>query len=306
MRVTIVNRSMLKRVWNRLPAIVRAIIIGELVVSVGGIVPPLAIIVNLQTTPRVPWQILVTGLWLWLFWCYLRGGEWPRQTAESRKRDLRGGPLTARVWGWALLAGTFGIASTLALGFVTLRVAGVTREAFASPIKLSNYPIYTVICAIASISATAGVVEEAGFRGYMLSLIQRRHGWVVGILITGFMFFLDHHFSHAYATFAFLPFFLAISVVHGLLVKYSGSIRPSVVLHGIADFLVIPIMYGLVGSVSVTPISQTGFDTELAICLTLTLCFALAAVFPFRRLATISWRSKTDKQLNQSLLDSAS
>jgi membrane protease YdiL (CAAX protease family) len=140
----------------------------------------------------------------------------------------------------------------------------------------------------------------------MLSPMQRRHGWVVGILITGFMFFLDHHFSHAYATFAFLPFFLAISVVHALLVKYSGSIRPSVVLHGIADFFVIPIMYGLVGSFSVTPISQTGFDTEFAICLALILLFALGAVVPFRRLASIDSRSKTHKQLGQPLRDSGS
>jgi membrane protease YdiL (CAAX protease family) len=297
---------MLKRVWNRFPVIVRAIIVGELVVSIGGLPPPLAIIANLRTTPRVPWMIVATALWLWLFWWYLRGGGWPRQTAESRTRDLRGDPLAARVWGWALLAGTFGIASTIALGFATLRAAGVTREAFASPINLSNYPMLSVICAIASISATAGVVEEAGFRGYMLSPIQRRHGWVVGILITGFMFFLDHHFSHAYATFAFLPFFLAISAVHGLLVKYSGSIRPSVVLHGIADFFVIPIMYGLVGSFSVTPISQTGFDTEFAICLALILFFALAAVVPFRRLAIIGSRSKTDKQPGQPPRDSGS
>jgi membrane protease YdiL (CAAX protease family) len=223
---------------------------------------------------------------------YLRGGGWPRQTAEPRKRDLRGDPLPTRVWGWALLAGAFGIASTLALGFATLRAAGVTREAFASPINLSNYPMLSMICAIASISATAGVVEEAGFRGYMLSPIQRCHGWVVAISLTGFMFFLDHHLSHTYATFAVLPFFLAISVVHGLLVKYSGSIRPSVVLHRIADFLVIPIMYGLVGSFSVTPISQTGFDAQLGICISLTLFLALVAVLPFKRLAIISSRSK--------------
>jgi membrane protease YdiL (CAAX protease family) len=296
---------MLKRLWNRLPVIVRAIIIGELVVSIGGLPPPLAIIANLRTTPRVPWMIVATTLWLWLFWWYLRGGGWPHQIAESRKRDLRGDPLPACVWAWALLAGTFGIASTLALGFASLRFAGVTREAFASPIKLSNYPFFTVICAIASISATAGVVEEAGFRGYMLSPIQRRHGWMVAILITGFLFFLDHHFSHAYATFSFLPFFLAISAVHGLLVRYSGSIRPSVVLHGIADFLVIPVMYGLIGSFSVMPISQTGFDGQFAICLGLTLFFALAAIFPYRRLATISSRSSVD-ELNQSSRDCAS
>ncbi len=160
---------MLRRFWNWLPVIVRAIIVGELVVDIGGIVPPLAIIANLRTTPRVPWMILVTGLWLWIFWWYLRGGGWPQQTAESRCRNLRGESLSGRAWGWALLAGSLAIASTLSLGFVTVRLANVSRDAFAAPINLSNYPLVTVICAIACISATAGVVEEAGFRGYMLS-----------------------------------------------------------------------------------------------------------------------------------------
>lgn len=258
---------------------------GELVVSIGGVPPGLAVIANLRTSPRVPWMLLVTALWLWFFWWYLRGAGWPRQTAEFRRRDLRGNALPARMWGWALLAGTLGIASTLALGFVTLRVANVSREAFAAPVDFSMYPTLTIICAIASISATAGVVEEAGFRGFMLSPIQRRHGWTAAILVTGFMFFLDHHFSHAYATFAFLPFFLAISAVHGLLVKYSGSICPSAVLHAVADFFVIPILYGLVGTLSVVPISQTGFDSQFGICLALMTLFAFAAVPAFKRLA---------------------
>lgn len=111
---------MLKRFWNRLPVIVRAIILGELVVSVGGILPPLAIVANLRTTPRVPWMLLVTFAWLWLFWRYLQGNGWPRSTAESRRRDSRGDSLPRRIWGWALLAGTLGITSALALGFATL------------------------------------------------------------------------------------------------------------------------------------------------------------------------------------------
>jgi len=231
-------------------------------------------------------MLLVTAAWLWFFWWYLRGSGWPRQTAESRRRDLRGESLPGRVWGWALLAGSLGIASTLAMGFVTLRLANVSHEAFAAPVNFSNYPKGTVVCAIACISATAGVVEEAGFRGYMLSPVQRRHGWTAAILISGFMFFLDHHFSHGYATFAFLPLFLAISAVHGLVVKCSGSIRPSVVLHSVADFFVIPILYGLVESFSVVPISQTGFDSPIGICIVLLIIFGLAAVLPFKRLAT--------------------
>ena len=122
----------------------------------------------------------------------------------------------------------------------------------------------------------------------MLSPIQRRHGWSVAILITGLMFFLDHHLSHAYATFAFLPFFLAISVVHGLLVRFTGSIRPSIVLHGVADFLVVPVMYGLVGSFSVSPLWRTGFDRNFAVSLAIMLFFSVAAPFAFIRLSHVA------------------
>jgi len=151
------------------------------------------------------------------------------------------------------------------MAFVTARLAHLPREAFASPVDFSKYGTLTIICAIACISATAGVVEEAGFRGFLISPIQRRHGWTIAILISGIMFFLDHHLSHAYATFVFLPFFLAISVVHGLLVKYSGSIRPSVLLHALADFIVIPVSYGLVGTFSVESVSVTGINREFVI-----------------------------------------
>ena len=276
------------RLWRRLPVIVRAILIGELVVSIGGLLPELAIVANLKTSPQVPWLLVVTGLWLWLFWWYLSGGGWPKITSDTRRQDLRGGPLSGRMWKWALVAGTFGILCTIALGFTLARLANVPRDAFKAPVDFSVYPRLTVISALLAISATAGVVEEAGVRGFMLSPIQRRHGWSIAILITGLMFFLDHHLSHAYATFAFLPFFLAISVVHGLLVRFTGSIRPSVVLHGVADFCLVPVMYGLVGSFSVSPVWETGFDRNFTICLAVMLIFGVATTAAFVRLAHLS------------------
>ena len=256
---------MLSRFWNRLPAIVRGILVAELVVTIGTIPPSVAVILNLRTSPSIPWMLVVTAGWLLFFWWYVTGHGWPRSTQEARRRDLRAPSLAKRAWTWALIAGTLGITGTIAMAFVTARLAHLPREAFAAPIDFSKYGALTIICAIACISATAGVVEEAGFRGFLISPIQRRYGWTIAILISGIMFFLDHHLSHAYATFVFLPFFLAISVVHGLLVKYSGSIRPSVLLHALADFIVIPVSYGLVGTFSVESVSVTGIDREFII-----------------------------------------
>jgi len=222
----------------------------------------------------------------------LSGHGWPRSTQEARRRDLRAPSLSKRSWIWALIAGTLGITGTIAMAFVTARLAHLPREAFAAPIDFSKYGALTIICAIACISATAGVVEEAGFRGFLISPIQPRHGWTIAILISGIMFFLDHHLSHAYATFVFLPFFLAISVVHGLLVKYSGSIRPSVLLHALADFIVIPVTYGLVGSFSVESVSVTGFDQPFMIWIALMVICLAAFVSALRVLAA---RSETTR-----------
>jgi membrane protease YdiL (CAAX protease family) len=269
---------MLRRLWNRLPAIVRGILVAELVVSIGTIPPSVAVILNIRTSPSIPWMLILTAGWLWFFWWYLNGQGWPRSTAEVRRRDLRAPSLSKRAWAMALIAGALGITGTIAMAFATARLAHLPREAFAAPVDFSKYPTLTVACAIACISATAGMVEEAGFRGFLISPIQRRHGWTIAILISGILFFLDHHLSHAYATFPFLPFFLAISAVHGLLVKYSGSIRPSMLLHAVADFVVIPVTYGLVGSFSVESLSITGIDRQFIICVAVTvICFAAFA-----------------------------
>ena len=266
---------MLSHFWDRLPAIFRGILVAELVVTIGTIPPSIAVILNLRTSPSIPWMLIVTGGWLLFFWWYVNGHGWPRSTQEARRRDLRAPSLSKAAWTWALIAGTLGITGTIAMAFVTARLAHLPREAFAAPIDFSKYPTLIVVCAIACISATAGVVEEAGFRGFLISPIQRRYGWTTAILISGIMFFLDHHLSHAYATFVFLPFFLAISVVHGLLVKYSGSIRPSVLLHALADFIVIPVSYGLVGSFSVESISASGIDRQFIIWVAvIVICFA--------------------------------
>ena len=56
---------MIVRLWRNLPVILRAIIVGELVVSIGGVPPELAIVANLRTSPHLPWLLVVTAIWLW-------------------------------------------------------------------------------------------------------------------------------------------------------------------------------------------------------------------------------------------------
>lgn len=275
------------RLWNRLPEVLKAVLVGEVVSSVGGLAG-LLIFVNLRLFPRIPWVLPAAAVWLWIFWKYLNGAWWPRSTSETRRRDLRAAPLPREVWMWALAAGSLGLAAVLGIAFLTPRLAEIPRNAFKLPIDFSAYPPWTVAAILIVISVVAGVSEEAGYRGYMLSRIQRRHGWLTAALVTGLVFFLDHHLSHAYATYAFLPFFLAVSGVHAFLVFLTRSILPSVVLHAAFDVVVIPVQYGLVGTIPASSILRTGMDSSFLLELALTLILGAASVPAFRKLAAVS------------------
>lgn len=183
----------------------------------------------------------------------------------------------------------------VALGFLTQRLAAIPPEAFKLPVHLEQYAPWTIVACLVAISLTAGVAEEAAYRGYMLSEIERRHGWIAATLITGFAFFLDHHLGHHYATYAFLPFFMAVSAVHALLVYWTRSILPSIVLHAIFDFLVIPIQYGLIGGLPATPIWEGGVDRSFVVEAAAMVGLGIASVRAFRRLASVARRDQMQR-----------
>ena len=97
--------------WNRLPAIVRAVIVGLAVAGAG--TTPWAVLVNANTKhlPTIPWAVVPTAFYLWLFWRYIRGAGWPRSTAEARRTSCRANPLPDDLWVLSLLAGVLGLAS---------------------------------------------------------------------------------------------------------------------------------------------------------------------------------------------------
>ena len=216
-------------VWSKVPIILRAILLGLLILIVGQL-PTGLIFFNLQTTASIPWFLPITLIWLWLLWRYLNGWGWPSSTAQIRSQNLGANKIPAKVWFWSILGGGIGLMSVLGLTFVISHHFELPAEAYEAPFDVTLFPTWTIFSFFVSIAVTAGVVEEAAFRGYMLSQLQKRYGWPWGILITAIVFYVVH-LSHAYATIAFLPFFLAYSILHGYLVYLTRSILPSVFLH---------------------------------------------------------------------------
>lgn len=266
------------RIWGACPVALRATFLALTILNVGQIPPMVALYANLRVAPRTPIFLPIALAWLWIFWRYLDGYGWPKGTSESRKRDLRAASLPTRVWTWSLVAGGLSLASVMSLALLTGRVATLPEQAYQAPFDLSLYPWWTVACFFVTIAAMAGVVEEAAFRGYLLSHVERRHGFGMAVVLVSLAFYAVH-LSHAYATLAFVPFFAFYSVVHGGLVFLTRSTKPSVLLHAIFDLCILPVQYGAV------PLPFGDAPLPYLACV---LGFGAAAVPAFLKLRTLT------------------
>jgi membrane protease YdiL (CAAX protease family) len=213
--------------WVRLPVVVRAVLTG-LVVATAGTVPwAMLVSANIKHQSALPWAVPIMAGYLWLFWRYVRGAWWPRSTSAARRTNARANSLTPDLWGLALLAGVLGLVSVLLLQGVLGRLVALPPQ--QGP-NISQYRAMTVLLWVLMSAIVAGVVEETAFRGYMQRPIERRHGPVIAILVTGTLFGLLH-FTHAEVTLVLLPYYIAAAAVYGALAHLTDSTLPSMVLH---------------------------------------------------------------------------
>jgi membrane protease YdiL (CAAX protease family) len=275
--------------WRRLPVIVRAVLTGMALATVGTIPWSLLAAANLKHVPSVPWGPILAVPFLWLFWRFARGAGWPRSTAEARRTLLRANRLPGDVWGSALLAGILGLASLVLLLRVMNRLVRLPQQ---QPPDVSQIPALTLLCFLLVGSAVAGVVEEASYRGYMQGPIERRHGPVLAILVTGTLFGFAH-FTHPEVTLILMPNYLAVAAIYGALAYLTNSIWPSMVLHaggnllGSIDLLTRGRTEWQASSSPVPPIWETGADASFWISGAAFLLVGAAAVWAYAALARV-------------------
>ncbi len=204
--------------------IVRAVLIGMLIVVAGTIPRNLLFLANLRVFASVPWAVPLTAVYFWFFWRYLNGAWDPESTAKERRASLRANRLAGRVWAWALVAGGLGIVALVLALRVANRLVVLPQQQLPD---LSQVPKLTVISLLLMAAPVAGIVEEAAFRGYMQGPIERRYGLVVAILITGTMFAV----AHLDFTLILWPYYVAVAAIYGTVTYLTQSILPAVVLH---------------------------------------------------------------------------
>lgn len=256
---------------------IKAVLLGLVVAVVPTLVWAALAGVNLKWTPRVPWSAPVMLVVLWLVWRYLGGEGSPRSTARVRKEHLRATPLTPDAWRLALLAGGSAVAAVWA-AFSALRgLLQITAPAA----DVTHFPLVTIIASILMGSVVAGVIEEAGFRGYMQLPLERAYGPVLAIVITSVLFTLAH-LTHGAPVLPFLPFYFVVAIAYGALTYLTGSILPSMTLHVTGDILMLGLRFialreGAAGNAADGSISFGAAVVSIA--------FAIAALAFFRDLA---------------------
>ena len=281
--------------WHRLPVVVKATLTGGLVATLGTLPWAVLVALNVKHGSAVPWAVPPTALYLWLFWRYfVRGAGWPRSTAEARRNLARANPVPDEMWGMAIFAGLLGLVVVLLLQTVMSRLVTIPQQKDIDP---SQYPVATVMLWALMSAVVAGVAEETSFRGYLQGPIERRHGPVIAILVTGILFgFL--HFTHPEVTLALMPFYLAVAVVYGTLAYLTNSIWPGMVLHAGGNVFAAFDLFarghsewqGLGQGPPAKLIWDTGADASFWASVSATLVVGAAAVWAYTALAKLRAR----------------
>jgi uncharacterized protein len=141
---------------------------------------------------------------------------------------LRGQP---GAWSGDSLATILGLVGAM----VGLAVMYVLIGASRSTVDVSPYPTTAIRFSVLLMGPlVAGVVEEAAFRGYMQSHLERI-GPSFAILVTSAVFTLLHATQGLNYLLLFAPGIFVASVIYGHLALKSGSILPGMALHFAGD-----------------------------------------------------------------------
>jgi len=276
--------------WERIPVAVRAVLTGALAAAAGTLPWAALVEANLSHGSMVPWAVPPTALYLWLYWRFARGDGWPPSTSQARRSSCRPNRLPDELWGMALLAGVLGLGALLLVQRVQSRLVTLPQQQDIDP---SQYPFLTVLAWVVMSALVAGVAEETSFRGYLQGPIERRHGPVIAILLTGTLFGLAHA-THAEFDLTLMPFYLGVAAVYGTLAYLTSSIYPGMLLHAGGNVLA---ALGLLttgasewqaGPVGQPLIWETGADAEFWFTVAIALIVTAAAVFAYAALARVA------------------
>ncbi|HEY2582068.1 MAG TPA: type II CAAX endopeptidase family protein [Mucilaginibacter sp.] len=247
-------------IWDGLPLIIKAVLSGAFVSSVG--VFTWGAMLSYFSSP---WVILPMVLALWAFWKFFSGSWGQKDRGEIKKENFRLTKLTPAVWKIGLTAAILFVIIVQASFVITFRIIEFPANKFTADYKsIDSYPLWIAWVIVIMSSAVAGICEEAGFRGYMQVPIDKRYGPVFGIILTSVVFTLIH-LGHTWAL-PILPHIFFASVLLGILAYRSGSLIPGIVGHSILDIFDYSVWWtDITGGFTKQTIFKTGIDVHFIV-----------------------------------------
>ncbi len=185
------------------------------------------LIANLRTTPKIPWAVAAMGFLLWRMCRYLNGAGPPRSTSETRRRLLRAAPVSAPLFGWAMLAGIFGIIALAGLWIVLLDLVNLPPRALPD---FSKYSLFTAATVILMACLVSSLPEEAAFRGYFQSFLEEKLSGPLAIVIAAVALAPAHCLTQGFLWPVALFYFLVDSML-GTIAYFTKSILPGIAVH---------------------------------------------------------------------------
>lgn len=269
------------RIARKLLSVLWAWLLATAILLFGSFLWGTLVSANVKVSPRIPWAVLAMAGVLWVMWQYLGGRWWPRQTADARRRNLRARPVSRQTFLWSLAAG---IAATVALAGLWIVLFQISRTPANAIADISKYPLTTVIPVLLMSCLVAPFSEEAAYRGYAQSILERNFSVPVAILISSALFAAAHLTYGLYWT--KLSVYFLVGVVFAVVAHLAGSIWPAIAVHSLADFTFFTLIWPHDATRQL--VTQGGADTWFWIhCAQIVIGTALA-IWAFRQLARIS------------------
>jgi membrane protease YdiL (CAAX protease family) len=178
------------------------------------------ILLNLRTTTQVPWSAALMGAILWLAW----------RAAQKLHLPIRVAPVSRAVFSWSLAAGVLAIAALAGFWIVMFNLVPMPPNVLPDS---SGVPWLTMAILITMGSLVSPLTEEAGFRGFYQSMLERNFRAPVAIAISSAVFALGH-LNHGVLWPKQLAYFLG-GVMLGTIAYLAKSIVPSIAVHILAD-----------------------------------------------------------------------
>jgi Type II CAAX prenyl endopeptidase Rce1-like len=154
----------------------------------------------------------------------------------------------------------------------------------------SSYPLLTVVLVLVMASLVSSLAEEAGFRGYFQSALEREVSGPTAILIAVLVIAPAHGLTQGFL-WPILLWYFCVDVMFGVMAYLTRSILPGIVVHsaGLLIFFTLVWPYDPQRRL----VWETGANTGFWINVAQAIIFSTLAILAFRQLARITKPERT-------------